>query len=86
MDTSADTGTGGLGQAPNPSLGPVRGRAITPGQRETGEFTAWVGAGGNLCSPGAVRFLSPPRTLEGDVLFRRVKMKHRVLKDYEMAA
>lgn len=65
MDTSADTGTGGLGRAPNPSLGPVRGRAITPGQREMGEFTAWVGAGGNLCSHELYVFYPPRGHLRG---------------------
>lgn len=58
MDTSADAGTGGLGRGLNPSLGPVRGRVISLGQGEAGEFIAWVGAVGNLCSLSAVRLPS----------------------------
>lgn len=53
-DTSTDAGTGGLGWGPNPSLGPVRGRVISPGWREAGEFVAWVGVVGNLYALRAV--------------------------------
>lgn len=58
MDTSADAGTGGLGRGPNPSLGLLRGRVISLGQREAGEFAAWVGAVGNLCALRVVRLPS----------------------------
>lgn len=54
MDTSTDAGTGGLGRGPNPSLGPVRGKVISPGWREAGEFVAWVGVVGNLYALRAV--------------------------------